>query len=156
MRLYARDGATDEECIQTAKDANCDEFIRRLAEGYQTVLVDGGSSLSQGQRQLLTIARVMVANPRMVVLDEATSNVDTRTERAIQEALRRLQSGRTSFVIAHRLSTIQHASRILVINNGEIVEQGTHEALMSGRGFYYDLYMSRFKGKVADILPVGE
>jgi ATP-binding cassette subfamily B protein len=95
----------------------------------------------------------MIANPRMLILDEATSNVDTRTERSIQEAIRRLQQGKTSFVIAHRLSTIRHADRILVINNGEIVEQGTHGELMAMRGFYYDLFMSQFKGKITDILP---
>lgn len=150
---YARDGATDEECIRAAQEANCDDFIRRLPDGYNTLLVDGGSNLSQGQRQLLTIARLMVANPRMIILDEATSNVDTRTERAIQEALRKLQAGRTSFVIAHRLSTIRNAHRILVINRGEIVEQGSHDELMARRGFYYDLFMSQFKGRIADILP---
>jgi ATP-binding cassette subfamily B protein len=150
---YARNGATDEECIQAAKDANCDDFIIRLPDGYNTVLVDGGGNLSQGQRQLLTIARAMIANPRMLILDEATSNVDTRTERAIQQAIRKLQEDRTSFVIAHRLSTIRHASKILVINNGEIIEQGSHDELMAKRGFYYDLYMSQFKGRIADILP---
>ena len=150
---YARDGATDEECIRAAQEANCDDFIRRLPDGYNTLLVDGGSNLSQGQRQLLTIARLMVANPRMIILDEATSNVDTRTERAIQEALRKLQAGRTSFVIAHRLSTIRNAHRILVINRGEIVEQGSHDELMAKRGFYYDLFMSQFKGRIAEILP---
>jgi len=152
---YAREGATDEECIRAAKDANCDDFIGRLPEGYNTVLVDGGSNLSQGQRQLLTIARAMIANPRMLILDEATSNVDTRTEWAIQQAIRKLQEGRTSFVIAHRLSTIRHASKILVINNGEIIEQGIHEELMAKHGFYFDLYMSQFKGRVAEILPGG-
>jgi ATP-binding cassette subfamily B protein len=95
----------------------------------------------------------MIANPRMLILDEATSNVDTRTERAIQQAIRKLQEDRTSFVIAHRLSTIRHASKILVINNGEIIEQGSHDELMAKRGFYYDLYMSQFKGRIADILP---
>jgi ATP-binding cassette subfamily B protein len=150
---YAREGATEEECILAAQEANCDDFVRRLPDGYNTLLVDGGSNLSQGQRQLLTIARLMVANPRMIILDEATSNVDTRTERAIQEALRKLQAGRTSFVIAHRLSTIRNAHKILVINKGEIVEQGAHNELMEKRGFYYDLFMSQFKGRIADILP---
>ncbi len=150
---YGREGATDEECIQAAKDANCHEFVTRLPKGYETFLSDGGRSLSQGQRQLLTIARAMIANPRILILDEATSNVDTRTERYIQAAIRKLQEGRTSFVIAHRLSTITNAHQILVINNGEIVERGTHDEMMKARGFYYTLYMSQFKGRVADILP---
>jgi ATP-binding cassette subfamily B protein len=151
---YGREGATDGECIAAAKDANCDEFITRLPDGYNTVLTDGGSNLSQGQRQLLTIARAMVANPRILILDEATSNVDTRTERNIQAAIRKLQEGRTSFVIAHRLSTIRPAQQILVINNGEIVERGTHDEMMKAKGFYYDLYMSQFKGRIAEIIPV--
>ena len=150
---YGREGATDEECIAAARDANCDEFITRLPDGYNTLLADGGSNLSQGQRQLLTIARAMVANPRILILDEATSNVDTRTERNIQAAIRKLQEGRTSFVIAHRLSTIRPAHQILVINNGEIVERGTHDEMMKAKGFYYDLYMSQFKGRIADIIP---
>lgn len=150
---YGRDGAKDEECIAASKEANCHDFIMRLPGGYDTLLVDGGSNLSQGQRQLLTIARLMVADPRLIILDEATSNVDTRTERSIQEALQRLQKGRTSFVIAHRLSTIRHSDRILVINEGRIVEQGTHEEMMKARGFYYDLFMSQFKGRISEILP---
>jgi ABC-type multidrug transport system fused ATPase/permease subunit len=150
---YGKEHATDEECIRAAKDANCHEFISRLPDGYDTVLSDGGSNLSQGQRQLLTIARAMIANPRILILDEATSNVDTRTEKNIQEALRKLQEGRTSFVIAHRLSTIRNANQILVINNGEIIEHGSHEGMMKNKGFYYDLYMSQFKGRIADILP---
>jgi ATP-binding cassette subfamily B protein len=150
---YGREDATDDECIAVAKEANCHEFITRLPRGYDTVLTEGGSNLSQGQRQLLTIARAMIANPRILILDEATSNVDTRTEKRIQEALRRLQEGRTSFVIAHRLSTIRSAHQILVINKGEIVERGTHEQMMAAKGFYYDLYMSQFKGRIADILP---
>jgi ATP-binding cassette subfamily B protein len=150
---YAREEATDEECIEAAKRANCHEFISRLPHAYETVLSERGSNLSQGQRQLLTIARAMVANPRMLILDEATSNVDTRTEKAIQEALENLQKGKTSFVIAHRLSTIKDADQILVINKGEIVERGTHEELMDRRGFYYDLYMTQYKGRVAEIIP---
>jgi ABC-type multidrug transport system fused ATPase/permease subunit len=150
---YGRESSTSEECIQAAKDANCHEFIMRLPDGYDTFLSDGGRSLSQGQRQLLTIARAMVADPRILILDEATSNVDTRTEKSIQAAIRKLQEGRTSFVIAHRLSTIMNAHQILVINNGEIVERGTHDEMMKARGFYYNLYMSQFKGRVADILP---
>jgi ATP-binding cassette subfamily B protein len=150
---YAREGATDQECIEAAKKANCHEFITRLPQGYETVLSERGNNLSQGQRQLLTIARAMVANPRMLILDEATSNVDTRTEKAIQEALDNLQEGKTSFVIAHRLSTIKDADQILVINEGEIVERGTHEELMDRRGFYYNLYMTQYKGRVAEVIP---
>jgi ABC-type multidrug transport system fused ATPase/permease subunit len=150
---YAREGATDEECIAAAKKANCDEFINHLPQGYNTVLTDRGANLSQGQRQLLTIARAMVANPKMLILDEATSNVDTRTEKLIQQAIKELQKGKTSFVIAHRLSTIKDSNMILVINEGEIVEKGTHEELMGKRGFYYDLFMSQYKGKVSSVLP---
>jgi ATP-binding cassette subfamily B protein len=150
---YAREGATDEECIAAAKKANCDEFINHLPQGYNTVLTDRGATLSQGQRQLLTIARAMVANPRMLILDEATSNVDTRTEKLIQQAIRELQKGKTSFVIAHRLSTIKDSNMILVINEGEIVERGTHAELMGKRAFYYDLFMSQYKGKVSSVLP---
>jgi len=149
---YAKLDATDEECITAAKQANAHEFILRLPNSYETVLTERGSNLSQGQRQLLTIARMMVANPRLVILDEATSNVDTRTEEKIQQALNLLMQGRTSFVIAHRLSTIRDADQILVIKAGEIIERGTHEELMAQHEFYYDLYMSQFKGKVAAIV----
>ena len=144
---YARQGATDEECIAAAKDANAHEFIMQLPDGYNTLLTERGANLSQGQRQMLTIARAMVAQPRMLILDEATSNVDTRTEKLIQQGLVRLMEGKTSFVIAHRLSTIRNAKQILVINNGEIIERGTHDELMAMSGFYYDLFMSQFKGK---------
>ncbi len=150
---YSRQNATDEECIQAAKQANCHDFIMRLPDGYNTFLVEGGANLSQGQRQLLTIARAMVANPKMLILDEATSNVDTRTERSIKQALSKLQEGRTSFIIAHRLSTIRNADLILYINNGEIIERGKHEELMAMRGMYYQLFMNQYKGKVAEILP---
>jgi ATP-binding cassette subfamily B protein len=150
---YAREGATEEECVEAAKRANCHDFIMRLPHGYETFLTERGGNLSQGQRQLLTIARAMIANPRMLILDEATSNVDTRTEKAIQEALKHLQEGKTSFVIAHRLSTIKDADKILVINQGEIVESGRHEELMAKRGFYYDLYMTQYKGRVTEVLP---
>lgn len=149
---YARKGATDEECIAAAKEANADEFITNLPQGYDTMLTERGANLSQGQRQMITIARAMVAQPRILVLDEATSNVDTRTEKLIQEGLSRLMKGRTSFVIAHRLSTIRDSAKILVINGGEIVEQGPHDELMAQKGFYYTLYMSQFKGKA----PGGE
>ena len=144
---YARKGATDEDCIQAAKQANAHDFIMNQPQGYDTILRNGGGDLSQGQQQMLTIARAMVANPRMFILDEATSNVDTRTEKLIQEGLFKLQEGKTSFIIAHRLSTIQHADQILVINCGEIIERGTHEELLDMKGFYYNLYMSQFRGK---------
>lgn len=145
---YARLDATDKDCMEAAQRANAHDFIMRLPDGYHTLLAERGSNLSQGQRQLLTIARMMVQDPRMVILDEATSNVDTRTEQKIQEALARLMAGRTSFVIAHRLSTIRDSDQILVIKSGEIIECGTHEDLMAQHGFYYDLYMSQFKGKL--------
>jgi ATP-binding cassette subfamily B multidrug efflux pump len=146
---YGRLDATDEECIAAAKLANADQFIRRLPQGYQTPLSERGSNLSQGQRQLLAIARAILSDPRILILDEATSSVDTRTEVRIQEALLRLMEGRTSFVIAHRLSTIRNADQILVINDGRIIERGTHDELLAQRGFYHHLYMSQFKGKAA-------
>ncbi len=155
---YGRLDATDEEVIAAAKLANADEFIRHLPEGYQTVLSENGSNLSQGQRQLLAISRAVLADPGILVLDEATSSVDTRTERHIQEAMLRLMEGRTSFVIAHRLSTVRQADCILVIDHGEIVERGTHEELMQARGFYYDLFMSQFRGlplRVEDLVMGG-
>ena len=143
---YAREGATDEECVEAAKQANAHEFIENLPQGYQTVLTGRGANLSQGQRQMITIARAMVADPKILILDEATSNVDTRTERLIQEGLQRLMEGRTSFSIAHRLSTIRSSDRIMVIDGGRIVEMSSHDELMAARGFYYALYMSQFKG----------
>jgi ABC-type multidrug transport system ATPase subunit len=143
---YGRLDATDEEVMEAARLANADGFIRRLPHGYETELSERGSNLSQGQRQLLSIARAIVADPSILILDEATSSVDTRTEVQIQAALQRLMEGRTSFVIAHRLSTIRNADVVLVINKGEIVERGTHEELLAARGFYYRLYMSQFKG----------
>jgi ATP-binding cassette, subfamily B, bacterial len=146
---YAREGATDEECVAAAKQANAHDFIMQLPQGYETALTERGANLSQGQRQMITIARAMVANPKILMLDEATSNVDTRTEKLIQEGLRKLMEGKTSFVVAHRLSSIQDSDQILVINQGEIVERGTHEELLGQKGFYYDLYMSQFKGKLA-------
>jgi ATP-binding cassette subfamily B multidrug efflux pump len=146
---YGRLDATDEECIEAAKLANADQFIQRLPQGYQTELSERGSNLSQGQRQLLAIARAVLTDPGILVLDEATSSVDTRTEVRIQEALLRLMEGRTSFVIAHRLSTIRNADKVLVINGGRIIERGTHEELLEQRGFYHNLYMSQFKGNVA-------
>jgi ATP-binding cassette subfamily B multidrug efflux pump len=143
---YGRMEASDEECIQAARLAEADTFIRQLHQGYQTQLSERGSNLSQGQRQLLTIARAILANPRILILDEATSSVDTRTEARIQQAMLRLMAGRTSFVIAHRLSTIRDADALLVIKNGEIVEHGNHAQLLADKGFYYHLYMSQFKG----------
>jgi ATP-binding cassette subfamily B protein len=142
---YGRLDATDEECVQAAKLANAHEFIERLPDGYQTVLSERGSNLSQGQRQLLTIARAILADPDVLILDEATSSVDTRTEKRIQEALLRLMQGRTSFVIAHRLSTIRDADQIIALEHGKIVDMGPHDALMARKGFYHDLYMSQFK-----------
>jgi len=144
---YGRLDATDEECIEAAKMADADLFIRQLPNGYQTKLSERASNLSQGQRQLLAISRAILANPGILILDEATSSVDTRTEARIQTALLRLMEGRTSFVIAHRLSTIRDADYVLVINEGEIVEQGNHKELLAMKGFYYNLYMSQFKGQ---------
>jgi ATP-binding cassette subfamily B protein len=146
---YARADATEEQCIAAAKQANAHDFIMQLPQGYDTLLTERGSNLSQGQRQMLTIARAMVASPKMLILDEATSNVDTRTEKLIQEGLTRLMEGKTSFVIAHRLSTIRDSARILVIDAGVIVEQGTHDDLMAQRGFYYKLYMTQFRSQPA-------
>ena len=143
---YGRPEATEEEVVAAARMANADYFIRRLPEGYDTMLSERAENLSQGQRQLLAIARAILANPGILILDEATSSVDTRTERRIQEAMLRLMKGRTSFVIAHRLSTIREADCILVIREGEIVERGTHAELLALRGFYHHLYMSQFKG----------
>ncbi|MCX6046137.1 MAG: ABC transporter ATP-binding protein [Chloroflexi bacterium] len=142
---YGRLDATDEEVIAAAKLANADQFIHRLPQGYATPLSERGSNLSQGQRQLLAIARAILANPSILILDEATSSVDTRTEQHIQEAMLRLMTGRTSFVIAHRLSTIRNADQILVIDHGEIIERGTHEALLAQQGFYQHLYTSQFR-----------
>jgi ATP-binding cassette subfamily B multidrug efflux pump len=143
---YGRLDATDEEVIRAAQLADADHFIRQLPQGYQTVLSERASNLSQGQRQMLSIARAILADPAILILDEATSSVDTRTEIRIQNALLRLMEGRTSFVIAHRLSTIRDADKVIVINNGEIVEQGNHQQLLDAKGFYYNLYVSQFKG----------
>jgi len=143
---YGALGASDEACIDAARLAEADHFIRQLPDGYQTVLNERASNLSQGQRQLLSIARAILADPAILILDEATSSVDTRTEARIQKALLRLMQGRTSFVIAHRLRTIRDADQVLVIQNGQIVEQGTHQQLLDRRGVFYDLYMSQFKG----------
>ena len=147
---YGRLDATDEEVKAAAVLANADQFIHRLPQGYQTVLVERGANLSHGQRQLLAIARAILADPSILILDEATSNVDTRTERTLQAALLTLMKGRTSFVIAHRLSTIREADEVLVINHGEVIERGNHNELLAQRGFYHHLYMSQFKGRVPE------
>jgi ATP-binding cassette subfamily B protein len=149
---YGRLEATDQEVVEAAKLANADSFIRRLPQGYRTELSEQAGNLSQGQRQLLSIARAIVADPSILILDEATSSVDTRTEMQIQEALQRLMKGRTSFIIAHRLSTIRNADLVLLINNGRIIERGTHDELLEKQGFYYDLYMSQFKGTYTDTI----
>lgn len=142
---YGRLDATDEEVIAAAKLVQADSFIERLPDGYQTVLGERGGGLSQGQRQLLSIARAALADPRILILDEATSSVDTRTERLIQQALEKLLHGRTSFVIAHRLSTIRNADVVMMVSAGEIIERGNHQTLLEQHGAYYDLYMSQFK-----------
>ena len=143
---YGRLNATDNECIRAAQMADADHFIRQLSQGYRTLLSERAANLSQGQRQLLAIARAILADPGILILDEATSSVDTRTEARIQKALLRLMQGRTSFVIAHRLSTIRDADQVLVIRNGEIIEQGTHQQLLDKKGFFHHLYVSQFKG----------
>ncbi len=148
---YGRLDAGDEEVEAAARLVRADGFIRRLKNGYDTVLSERGASLSEGQRQLVTIARAVLADPAVLILDEATSSVDTRTEVLIQEALHELMKGRTSFIIAHRLSTISRADRVVVIDNGRVVEQGTHRELLERQGVYYRLYMSQFRGHV---LPV--
>lgn len=145
---YGRENATEEEIVQAAKAAHADHFIRTLPESYDTILNEEATNLSQGQKQLLTIARAVLANPAILILDEATSSVDTRTELAIQKAMGELMKGRTSFVIAHRLSTIRDADLILVMNHGRIIEKGTHEELLAKGGFYADLYNSQFTGRV--------
>nr|WP_238337204.1 ABC transporter ATP-binding protein [Apilactobacillus kunkeei] len=143
---YGNANATDEEVYQAAKEAQADEFIEKLPDGYDTVLNEAASNVSQGQRQLITIARAFLANPEILILDEATSSVDTRTESLIQDAMDRLIQGRTSFVVAHRLSTVQNAEKIIVMNHGQIKETGNHKSLMEQNGFYADLYNSQFIG----------
>ena len=137
---YGRLDATDEECVNAAKLANADGFIRRLPDGYQTVLTGDGANLSQGQRQLLAIARAAVADPPVLILDEATSSIDTRTEALVQEGMDRLMRGRTTFVIAHRLSTVKNSDCIMVLEQGRIIERGTHHQLLAEKGRYYQLY----------------
>ena len=141
---YGRLDATDEECIAAAKLANADGFIRRLPDGYQTVLTGDGSNLSQGQRQLLAIARAAVADPPVLILDEATSSIDTRTEGLVQAGMDALMKGRTTFVIAHRLSTIKNSDCIMVMEQGKIIERGSHDELIAAKGKYYQLYTGNF------------
>jgi ATP-binding cassette subfamily B protein len=146
---YGRLDATDEEVIKAAKAAQVDHFVRTLPDSYNMVLNEEASNVSQGQKQLLTIARAILADPKILILDEATSSVDTRTEVYIQKAMYNLMKGRTSFVIAHRLSTIKDSDLILCMNEGDIVEQGTHEELLKMNGFYASMYYSQFEGKTA-------
>ena len=142
---YGRLDATDQECIEAAKLAGADDFITRLPNGYQTMLAENGSNLSQGQRQLLSIARVAVANPPVMILDEATSSIDTRTEAIIQKGMDALMEGRTTFVIAHRLSTVKNADVIIVLDHGRIIERGSHQELIEQKGQYYQLYTGAFE-----------
>ena len=144
---YGRLDASDDDVVRAAKMADADAFIRQLPHGYETVLSERAGNLSQGQRQLLAIARTLLAEPPILILDEATSSVDTRTEARIQKSLLRLMEGRTSFVIAHRLSTIRDADLVLVIDGGRIVERGTHQELLDRHGVYHQLYTSQFKGQ---------
>ena len=142
---YGNEEATDGEVIEAAKAAHVHHFIKTLPKGYKSILNEESSNVSAGQKQLLTIARVILANPKILILDEATSSIDTRTEIQIQKAMDNLMKGRTSFIIAHRLSTIKNADLILVMNHGDIIEQGTHEELLAKNGFYADLYNSQFE-----------
>ena len=142
---YGRLDATDEECMAAARLANADGFIRRLPEGYQTMLTGDGANLSQGQRQLLAIARAAVADPPVLILDEATSSIDTRTEKLVQQGMDGLMKGRTTFVIAHRLSTIRNADCIMVLEHGRIIERGNHDQLIAEKGKYYQLYTGKFE-----------
>ena len=142
---YGNEEATDGEVIEAAKAAHVHHFIKTLPKGYNSILNEESSNVSAGQKQLLTIARVILANPKILILDEATSSIDTKTEIQIQKAMDNLMNGRTSFIIAHRLSTIKNADLILVMNHGDIIEQGTHEELLAKNGFYADLYNSQFE-----------
>ena len=144
---YGKEDATEDEIIRAAKAAHVHHFIKTLSKGYNSILNEESSNISAGQKQLLTIARVILADPKILILDEATSSIDTRTEIAIQKAMDNLMNGRTSFIIAHRLSTIKNADLILVMNHGDIVEQGKHEELIQKGGFYAGLYNSQFEVK---------
>lgn len=141
---YGKEGATLEEVMEAAKASRIHSFIEQLPNGYDTILKEDGTNISKGQKQLLTIARAMLLDSKILILDEATSNVDTRTEIRIQQAMRRLMAGKTCFVIAHRLSTIQNADLIAVIHQGEVAEQGTHQSLMEKRGRYYEMVMAQY------------
>lgn len=142
---YAKQDATDEEVINAAKIANADEFINLLPDGYDTMLTNNGANLSQGQRQLLSIARAALADPPVMILDEATSSIDTRTERIVQDGMDNLMKGRTVFVIAHRLSTVRNSKAIIVLEHGRIIERGEHDALIAEKGQYYQLYTGAFE-----------
>ena len=141
---FANPSASDEEIINVAKAAHAHSFIKKLPNGYDTIIGENGGSLSQGQKQLLCIARIMLSKPQILIVDEATSSIDTRTEIRIQKAFKRLMENKTAFVVAHRLSTIKESDVILVMNDGNIVEQGSHDELLKKKGFYYDLYNSQF------------
>ncbi|HQC38497.1 MAG TPA: ATP-binding cassette domain-containing protein, partial [Thermotogota bacterium] len=147
---YGRLNATDEEVIEAAKAAHVDSFVHALPEGYQMVLNEETTNISQGQKQLITIARAILSDPKILIFDEATSSVDTRTEVQVQKAMENLMKSRTSFIIAHRLSTIRDADLLLVMNHGDIVEQGTHLQLLKQNGFYADLYRSQFEKPLVD------
>jgi ATP-binding cassette subfamily B protein len=147
---YGRPEATDEEVALAAKMAHADHFIRALPQGYDMVINEEANNISQGQKQLLTIARAVLADPAMLILDEATSSIDTRTELLIQEAMDELMSGRTSFIIAHRLSTVKNADLILVMKDGDIVEQGKHEELLAKGGLYEEIYESQFDSSIPE------
>ena len=151
---YGRLDASDEECIAAAQLANADGFIRRLPDGYDTMLTGDGANLSQGQRQLLAIARAAVADPPVLILDEATSSIDTRTEALVQEGMDALMTGRTTFVIAHRLSTVKNSDCIMVLENGRIIERGTHDQLIEEKGrYYHSLYRQRHRGVKFHAVP---
>ena len=147
---YGKPDASDEEVIAAAKAAHAHSFIQRLPQGYDTILAEDGGNISQGQKQLLCIARAMLTKPSMLILDEATSSIDTRTEIRIQKAFAQMMKGHTSFVVAHRLSTIREADCILVMRDGQVIEQGTHEQLLEQKGFYHQLYYSQFVQTVAE------